>query len=93
MTKLKNSNCDKTKKNQIVMKIKLWEKSSSDKTQIVKKKKTQKLKMLQNPNCDETQELKYDRPWNSNCDKTQNLNLKDDKSQFMRRRKNFKRVF
>ena len=74
MTKLKNSNGDKT---QIVTKLNLWKKrnySKCDKTQIRKK--------VNNSNCDKTQ--------NSNCDKSQKLylwqNLNYNKSQFMRRK-------
>ena len=59
MTKLKNSNCDKTKKN------------NRDKTQSMKNSnseiKTQNLKMWQNYNFDKTK--------NSNCDKTQKLKM------------------
>ena len=77
MTKLNNSNCYKT---QIVTKLKLWQlklwqKLSCDKTQIVtknqivKKKKNKNKSIWQNWTCDKTGELKL---WQ---------NLKYDKSQ------------
>ena len=55
-----NSNNDKTKKNQIVTKLK---KSNFDKTQekqIVTKLKTQIVTKLKNPNFDQTQKLSSD---------------------------------
>ena len=65
MTKLQNSNCDKTPK------LKLWKKkkkSNFDKTQIVTK--------LNNSKCDKTQIVAKLKLWqNSNCDKTQKLKL------------------
>ena len=83
MTKLKNSNCDKTQK------LKLWpnlrtqmatklKKSICDKTQILKlwqNSKSQIVTKLKNSNCDKTQKLKLWQLKNSNCDKTQKLKL------------------
>ena len=71
--KLKNSNCDKNQKNQIVMKLKLW---STLKTQIVIKLKNlncdkikKKLKLWSNS---KTQMVTNLYLWqNSSCDKTQ----------------------
>ena len=79
VTKLKNSNCDKTQN------LKMWQNSTCDKTQVVTK-----LKLWRNSNCDKnsscdktqivtklklwekTQKLKCD---NSECDKTRELKL------------------
>ena len=81
MTKLNNSNCDKTQK------LKLWQNS---KTQIVTKLKnsncykTQNCKFWQNSNCDKTQKLNGDniqklklkkKIKNSNCEKLKNSNF------------------
>ena len=91
---LKNSNCDDTQK------LNLWWNS---KTHIVIELKIQILTKLQNSNCEKLNNSKFDQTQmvtklkNSNLDGTQKLklghNLKYDKSQFMRRRKVFIRVF
>ena len=73
VTKIENSNCDKTQK------LKLWQKSKTqfftklkksicDKTQIVRKVLT-KFKLLQNSNCDKNQHVTKLKIWqNSNCE-------------------------
>ena len=83
MTKLKNSNGDKTKK------LKLWQNS---KTQNVKNLIVTKLKFWQNSNCDKTLNVTRLKMWqtqfvtklktqiliklkNSKCDKTQKLKV------------------
>ena len=77
MTKLKNSNCDKTKtklkkktfENSIVTKLKTqivtkFKNSNCDKT----KRKYIFFKTKNKSNCDETQKLKLWLNYNSNCD-------------------------
>ena len=81
MTKVKNSNCDKTwqlklwqnSKNQIVTKLKISNCDNTQKLKLGKTSKTQIVTKLKNSNSDKTQILKLCQ--NSNCDKTQKLKL------------------
>ena len=87
MTKLRDSNCDKTQKlklwqnskTHIVTKVKVWQNSNGDKNQIVKKKS----KATQ---CDKTQTVttqivtKFMLWQNSNGDKNQILKKKEEKN-------------
>ena len=56
-------------------KLKLWQNSNCDKTQIVTKLKMGRKKKLKKLKCEE-EETKTIKMWqNSNCDKTKELNL------------------
>ena len=73
MTKLKNSNFDKTRNCDQTQKLNWWQnfKKNGDKTQKLKLwEKIQKLKLWQNPEKQIVTKLK-----NSNCDQTKKLKL------------------
>ena len=77
VTKLRNSNCDKTQK------LKLWQNSNTQIVTKVENSETEIVTKLKNSNCDKTQKLKF---WqnsktqivtklkNSNCEQTKNSN-------------------
>ena len=62
VTKLQNSNCDKTQK------LKLWKKNT----------KILNVTKFKDSNCDKTKKENCDKTQNSNCDKTQKLKLRQN---------------